>query len=797
MSRIHACSSVFAGLLLLLGATPVRAQESKFFCAYQPEFSDRTIPAGSGTVPGVCSPDEGFIPDGAPYLEVTFGADGSLVRAGLYYRRDARKEAALKQRSKNEGGGTLTPLGLGTVGVGTGVMVDKVFTAIADMAVSRAKKLALDLAQEQIVSRCALITRFGMMNHLCGKLRDEPLLDLVQDPAVIRDAVLTDAIEYLTSRHLSAIPLEFRPTLKVIAALLADYAVARRTPRREDLHGVWNALRQSLAMMDDESDLKAVLMVGTTLMLASLEVSGNGSDVLQWSVFRDLAEPRKTDPRHQKEFLKMLAWGEALVQQKWPVRCDGTAAECEERRRQRMTALRFSYTEFVKTHPQYLLEMELWRDLSKYVGRLTSPKAQKWLNEFRVLAGTPDPMRVIPATFSLLIDFMVDGKRLAADACGREQVVDAPAAPEDPAPKPGPVEKQRKRELVLENLPLIQEIQEQLKPRKVKGEVVVDDGCTLRRRLVELEAAPDQVDEKIEELLKWLDELRISPDPALTGSKKLQQKLAEFAKKREDQLAAGLGRLKVRDEADVRRLLILRKIILAIFSQEHAVVLRGFIDLLQLQVDPKHTGLQKGIATLRLIVGLIEPGPEGETPKEAHKRRVELLEEFAGRMTSREDRKNEWIWSVGVSALMGFRQSWVHTAEGFTPSAFGDGTFAPDLSVPMGFTLQRFGKTHGLHVMLYPFDLAQYARMQPEGDQVTAPEPTFTTAFTFGLQAAWARLVRNIPLTVGLDLRYIPNIDYLQNIELPDGSTEERTRSTRQFQITLFVGFNFPLLDFN
>lgn len=231
-----------------------------------------------------------------------------------------------------------------------------------------------------------------------------------------------------------------------------------------------------------------------------------------------------------------------------------------------------------------------------------------------------------------------------------------------------------------------------------------------------------------------------------------------------------------------------KQLVLAIIEKDHAGILRAFIDLLQYVKVGDSKAVQNGMVTLRLIISLIEKDADGEKPEDAQKRRVKLLEEFADRMTNRKNRTGQGIVSAGVSAMLGFGYNWQK------PDDDGLSKWNPVLSIPLGVSYEYYWtKNCGIHAMVYPLDVAQYARFQTNDKSTPVPEPSFYTALTFGLQIAYTWLARDTPVTLGIDGRYIPALEYT----LDEGTAKETKTHARHFQVMVFLGFHFPLFDFN
>jgi len=569
--------------------------------------------------------------------------------------------------------------GLGSVVPMADVAVAAVLTVIADLAVSKAKALALDIARDQVIGACDRLRERGVMAHLCDRFRHEPLLDLIKDRKVLQAAVVADALDYVATRQAKVVPAPLQPAVGVALGLLRDAAATGRVPRPDTLRGLWEALQGSLETLDPEGALGSVLWVSTTLMLTALE-TGTGPAVLEWTVFRDFREPSPSDRKYLAAYLEAMAWAAGVLEEKWPSPCDGKdEAMCRAARQARADQLDFTLGDFGRRHPQYVLEQGVFDRLDRVVRwrHFQDPGIRRLYDRFRVLLQEPEPRVWLREALGILFEVIERELR------ERLEVLAAPPAKGSPDPAPA------------------------------------------RRRLK-------------------------------AGQKHLES---------------------------------LRRLVFAVAEGDHAGILRGFIDLLQSGEAALPRGLRTGIATLRLIIGLLEPDAPGEKPEQAQKRRVALLQEFADQMTSRRGRHREWIASLGVSAFAGGGVSW--SGDG------AEGAFSP-VSLPLGVSFQWYGPSgHGFHVMAYPLDVAQYTRVNASGDEAAMPSPSLYTALTFGVQLAWARLLRDVPFTIGLDLRYIPYLAYDEKNLLEDGTEEIVTRTRRHFQVMGFVGFHFPILDFN
>jgi hypothetical protein len=559
------------------------------------------------------------------------------------------------------------------------VAVAAVLTVIADLAVSKAKALALDIARDQVLAACDRLRERGVMAHLCARFRGEPLLDLIKDRKALQAAVVADALDYVAARQAQAVPPALRPAMEVVVGLLREAAGSGRLPRPDALRELWEALQRSLETLAPEGELGSVLWVSTTLMLTALE-TGAGPEVLEWTVFRDFRAPSPSDRKYLPAYLEAMAWAAGVLEEKWPAQCAGKdEAGCRALRQARVDRLDFTLGDFGLRNPQYVLERRVFDRLDRVVRwrHFHEPAARKLYDRFRVLLREPEPRVWLQESLGILFEVIEREKRerLAALA--------GPAG----RGKPGPAQ--------------------------------------ARRRL----------------------------------------------------------------ERELARLAVLRRLVFAVAEADHAMILRGFIDLLQSQEAALPRGLKTGVATLRLIIGLIEPDAPGEKPEQAQKRRVALLQEFADQMTARRGRHREWIASLGVGAFAAGGVSW--SGDG------GEGVFSP-VSLPLGVSFQWYAPSgHGFHLMAYPLDVAQYARVDASGQETAVPSPSLYTALTFGVQLAWARLLRDMPFTIGLDLRYIPYLAYDEKSLLEDGTEETVTRTRRHFQVMGFVGFHFPILDFN
>ncbi|PKN44193.1 MAG: hypothetical protein CVU59_12285 [Deltaproteobacteria bacterium HGW-Deltaproteobacteria-17] len=520
------------------------------------------------------------------------------------------------------------------------------------------------------------------------------------------------------------------------------------------------------------------------------------------------------------------------MEEKWPAECPAKDdRECRARRQARVDQLNFSLRDFVARHPQWILERTVYDTLDPEVrwSCFHEPEARKLYNRFRGLLQEKDPEAQFRTVLSILFDVLVRHKQDQLDALtAKDEPVADPSALLDGMSRSLKVleriEEQigrslsslrkmqamtcggedraacrqlhRVRRLLLqlwsdnpEKPALLQEYQGtagdalQVIARHMKQPA----GAGRTRRFITevVEGHAGFLVEKKAELEKLGRDLGLDRT-AFSGKAELMELIREF----KSLLAPDPDSEKARLRLELTRLEVLRRLLQAVLDQDHSEILRSFIDLIQTAEANLSPGLRKGIATLRLIIGLLEPDGPGEKPQDAQKRRVQLLQEFADQMSNRKGRNGEWITSVGVSAFSGGGLDW--------NDALGTrGQFQP-VSLPIGISLQWFSPSgHGFHAMAYPLDIAQYARTDTTDEEVAVPKPSFYTALTFGVQLAYARLVRDIPFTMGIDLRYIPYIGYEEKVRQEDGTEALVAKTRRHLQILWFVGFHFPLLDFN
>ncbi len=316
--------------------------------------------------------------------------------------------------------------GLGSVVPMADVAVAAVLTVIADLAVSKAKALALDIARDQVIAACDRLRERGVMAHLCKRFRDEPLLDLIKDRKVLQSAVVADALDYVVARQAQAVPVALQPAVEVVVGILRETAATGRVPRPDAFRGLWEALQRSLDTLEPEGGLGSVLWVSTTLMITALE-TGAGPAVLEWSVFRDFREPSASDRKYLAAYLGAMEWAAGVLEEKWPVPCAGKdEAGCRAARQARVDQLDFTLEDFGCRHPQYVLERDVFDRLDQVVQweDFHDPGVRKLYDRFRVLLLEPEPRVWLREALAILFEVVEREKRerltaLASPAEGR------------------------------------------------------------------------------------------------------------------------------------------------------------------------------------------------------------------------------------------------------------------------------------------------------------------------------------------------------------------------------------------
>ncbi|PKN21235.1 MAG: hypothetical protein CVU65_17280 [Deltaproteobacteria bacterium HGW-Deltaproteobacteria-22] len=551
--------------------------------------------------------------------------------------------------------------------------LDTVFQVIAEMAVNRAKSLALELAQKKLRSACEPLK--SHLPNLCARIGSDPLLELLRNRNPLVEALEEDIVIFMIKK--AGLPKDWKPVARELGLILRSSVKTGKLPTEEVVIPLIESRLEDLVtkVKPTHADELRVIRV----LLREYREAGYDLDVLNWPVLRQFRLPSLGESRYVSEFSSAWQWASGVIDERWPSKCLPNT-DCKAERVAQLAALRVSPVSFIVTDPVFFRQLKLFIELAESLERLREGSLQSsWMPRIRALLQDKDPKAQARQMIHVVYDFM-------------------------------------KENLEEKQAPLLE---------------------TLRRLSMAV------LDRQPGEMLRIFIDFLKAWDPC--GEKTLAK------------------------EADACR--------------KHMVGLQK--------------ALKKSLATIQLVVGLLEEGPKDEKPDEAKKRRIQLLEEFTKTMSSRQDRAGEWILSLGVSAVMGLSYGCQYTGQGLAGDLENAHWNPPALSLPLGISVEHFHGNWGFHGMVYPFDLGQYVRTSQDEGEVVVPEPTYTNAFTFGLQLAVAYLFHDIPLTFGLDVRYIPVLEYAEKDELPDGTIQTVSPATRHVQVMLFVGFHFPLLDFN
>ncbi len=173
-------------------------------------------------------------------------------------------------------------------------------------------------------------------------------------------------------------------------------------------------------------------------------------------------------------------------------------------------------------------------------------------------------------------------------------------------------------------------------------------------------------------------------------------------------------------------------------------------------------------STLQALSGLLADPENPDTPAVPRSRR--------------QGRHRQWVASLGFSSLTGITLP-------------GPPKVVP-LRMPLGLSLEYLFKNYGIHLMLFPMDFAPDSGEHHAG---AAPDsggfPATPSALALGFQVGVLRLDGDHPVTVGLEVRFIPTKANDRADAAPGNSRRPRFPGT--WQIGGFAGYHFPLVDFN
>jgi len=148
----------------------------------------------------------------------------------------------------------------------------------------------------------------------------------------------------------------------------------------------------------------------------------------------------------------------------------------------------------------------------------------------------------------------------------------------------------------------------------------------------------------------------------------------------------------------------------------------------------------------------------------------------------RSGRHRQWVASLGFSSLTGITLP-------------GPPKVVP-LRMPLGLSLEYLFKNYGIHLMVFPMDFAPDSGDRPAGAVPDSGElPSGSSDLALGFQVGVLRLEGDHPVTLGLEVRFIPTKAKDRADAGPGNSRRPRFPGT--WQVGGFAGYHFPLVDFN
>jgi hypothetical protein len=177
---------------------------------------------------------------------------------------------------------------------------------------------------------------------------------------------------------------------------------------------------------------------------------------------------------------------------------------------------------------------------------------------------------------------------------------------------------------------------------------------------------------------------------------------------------------------------------------------------------------------------------KASTPDAAmHEARKKLIEDLVDEMTDRRGRDEDRIWSLGADVAFVGGGQWVRESGG----SLGGGTLmAPQISLPIGLAYDvGLSKRFGVHLMLYPFDVGQFAAYKADQG---VNKPRWDTFLAAGGQVG-IMTGQETPFVFALDVRYAPSLFAQTN----DGDLTAKPGGA--LRVGLSVGYYVPFFDFN
>ena len=171
--------------------------------------------------------------------------------------------------------------------------------------------------------------------------------------------------------------------------------------------------------------------------------------------------------------------------------------------------------------------------------------------------------------------------------------------------------------------------------------------------------------------------------------------------------------------------------------------------------------------------------------KKLHEARKRLIEDLIDEMTDRRGRETDGIWSLGINASLVAGLQSIRGRDGGLEEPTG---MFPQVSLPLGLSFDKGTSKHcGFHLMLYSFDLGQFAAYSGEEG---INKPRWDSFLTAGGQVGFF-FGHETPFVLAADVRYSPTL-FSQTSE---GDLTEKRGGALRFGVS--AGYYVPFLDFN